>query len=128
MAVAAAVVAFGVCLWAARSVSWGWLPSGDAERWGVAAAFAAVVAGAVGAAVGWWAGREPPAGQPQSGRSLRARATGRGRVDQAGGHRGRPSGPSRAAPERAQLDAEASGQGRIRQTGGDDYRSGPDTP
>ncbi|MFB7739820.1 hypothetical protein ACFC08_36905 [Streptomyces sp. NPDC056112] len=128
MAVAAAVVTFAVVLWAARSVSWGWLPEGEAERWTVAAAFAAVVAGAVGAAVGWWAGREAPTRQPRGGRSLRARAADQGRVDQVGGHRGVPGGVGDAAPDDARLDAEASGRGQIRQTGGDDYTSGPSAP
>ncbi|WP_189220792.1 MULTISPECIES: hypothetical protein [Streptomyces] len=128
VAVVAAGVTFGMFLWLTRSVSWGWLPEGEAERWGVAAAFAAVVAGAVGAAVSWWAGREAPARQPQDGRSLRARVTDQARVDQAGGHRGRPGGPGRAAPRDVRLDADASGHGQIRQTGGDDYTSGPGTP
>ncbi|PJN05588.1 hypothetical protein CG723_44115 [Streptomyces sp. CB01635] len=119
---------FWVFLWVAQSVSWGWLPEGEAERWGVAAGFAAVVASAVVMATGWWAGREVSPGQPPSGRSVRGRVADQGRVDQVGGHRGRPSGPSRAVPGSVRLDAEASGHGQIRQTGGDDYTSGPGAP
>src|SRR5579871_5203712 len=36
------------------------MPHATADRWAVAAAFAAVSAGAVGAACTWWAGRETP--------------------------------------------------------------------
>jgi len=58
VAVAAVVAAFGLCLWLARSVSFGWMPQGEADRWVVATAFATVAAGAVGVATGWWAGQE----------------------------------------------------------------------
>ncbi|MEV7442912.1 hypothetical protein AB0O22_17445 [Streptomyces sp. NPDC091204] len=129
MAVATSMVTFGVCLWLAHSVSWGWLPEGEAEQWGVAAAFAAVAAGAAGAAASWWAGHDPSARQRPSRRILRARSTNRARIDQASGHRGGPGGgPSGAAPDQVQMDADASGHSRIRQTGGDDYTGGDGTP
>ncbi|WP_409239356.1 hypothetical protein [Streptomyces sp. PA5.6] len=121
VAVAAAVVTFGVFLWAARAASWDWLPAGDAERWGVAAAFAAVAAGAVGMAVGWWAGREPSAQEREGGGSVEGQATGHGRVDQVRGHRGGPGG---AVPDDLRLRAEASEYGQVRQTGGDDHLGG----
>ncbi|MFJ9662066.1 hypothetical protein ACIRPR_29355 [Streptomyces griseoflavus] len=124
VAVAAAVVTFGVCLWAGRSAAWGWLPAGDAERWGVAAAFAAVAAGAVGMAVGWWAGRESPVEGREDGGSIEAQATGHGRVDQVRGHRGGPGG---AVPDNLRLNAKASEYGQVRQTGGDDHSGGPDS-
>ncbi len=117
VAVVAAAVSFGMVLWVVRSVSWGWLPEGEEARWGVAAAFAAVVAGGVLAAVGWWAGRQEQPG----GRRMRARASGHGRVDQVGGHRGVAGGAGTAAPDDVQFDAKASGRGQIRQTGGDDF-------
>jgi hypothetical protein len=62
VAVASTVGTFVICLWLFRFVSFSWMPSADADRWVVATAFAAVAAGAVGAATGWWAGREhkPP--------------------------------------------------------------------
>ncbi|GHE71737.1 hypothetical protein GCM10018785_44980 [Streptomyces longispororuber] len=121
VAVAAAVVTFVVCLWGARLVVWGWLPAGDAERWGVAAAFAAVAAGAVGMAVGWWAGREPPAEEREGGGSVEGEATGHGWVDQVRGHRGGPGG---AVPDDLRLNAKASEYGQVRQTGGDDHTGG----
>jgi hypothetical protein len=58
IAVASTVGAFGICLWSFRFVSFSWMPHAEADRWVVATAFAAVAAGAVGAATGWWAGRE----------------------------------------------------------------------
>jgi hypothetical protein len=51
---------FGVCLWLFRFASWWWMPHATSDRWAVAAAFAAVTAGAVGAAGTWWASREIP--------------------------------------------------------------------
>ena len=67
IAVASTVGAFGICLWLFRFVSFSWMPHAEADRWVVATAFAAVAAGAVGAATGWWAGREhkrpDPAGE-----------------------------------------------------------------
>ena len=58
IAVASTVGAFGICLWLFRFVSFSWMPHAEADRWVVATAFAAVAADAVGAATGWWAGRE----------------------------------------------------------------------
>jgi hypothetical protein len=60
VAVSATVAVFGGCLWLFRFASWSWLPDGTSDRWVVAAAFATVTAGAVGAAGTWWARRETP--------------------------------------------------------------------
>ena len=58
--VTATVAVFGGCLWLFRFASWSWMPHGTSDRWAVAAAFATVTAGAVGAAGTWWASREIP--------------------------------------------------------------------
>ena len=58
--VAVTVAVFGVCLWLFRFASWSWLPQAAPDQWVVAAAFATVTAGAVGAAGTWWASRETP--------------------------------------------------------------------
>ena len=58
VAVAVPVAVFGVCLWLFRFASWSWMPHAASDRWVVAAAFATVTAGAVGAAGTWWARRE----------------------------------------------------------------------
>jgi hypothetical protein len=60
VAVAVTVAVFGVCLWLFRFASWSWLPHATSDRWAVATAFAAVTAGAAGAAGTWWASRETP--------------------------------------------------------------------
>ena len=89
--VAATVAVFGVCLWLFRFASWSWMPHATADRWAVAAAFATVTAGAVGAAGTSWASRESPqlAGPAaaEQGRRIhqRAWAFGRGKINQAGG-------------------------------------------
>jgi hypothetical protein len=57
-AICSTVIVFGFCLWLFRFVSFSWMPHAEADRWVVATAFATVAAGAVGAATGWWAGRE----------------------------------------------------------------------
>ena len=69
VAVAATVAVFGVCLWLFRFASWSWMPDKTADRWVVAAAFATVTAGAVGAAGTWWASRDIPrrAGPAEAG-------------------------------------------------------------
>ncbi len=64
----------------------------------MAVGFAAVAAGAVGTAVGWWAGREISAWQRPGGRVLRARATERGQVDRVGGRRDTPGAGSGVGP------------------------------
>jgi nitrogen fixation-related uncharacterized protein len=51
-------LAFGISLWASRAASFSWMPHADADRWVVDAAFATVIAAAVGGAGSWWAGRE----------------------------------------------------------------------
>lgn len=53
-------ITFGACLWAARALSFSWEPKDQADRWLIATAFASVMAGAVLAALGWWAGRDIP--------------------------------------------------------------------
>ena len=60
VAVTATVAVFGGCLWLFRFASWSWMPHATSDRWAVAAAFATVTAGAVGAAGTWWASRETP--------------------------------------------------------------------
>ena len=60
VAVTATVAVFGGCLWLFRFASWSWMPHATPDRWVVAAAFATVTAGAVGAAGTWWASRETP--------------------------------------------------------------------
>ena len=69
VAVTATVAVFGVCLWLFRFASWSWMPHATTDRWAVAAAFATVTAGAVGAAGTWWASRETPrrAGTAEAG-------------------------------------------------------------
>jgi hypothetical protein len=69
VAVTATVAVFGVCLWLFRFASWSWMPHATSDRWAVAAAFATVTAGAVGAAGTWWASRETPrrAGPAEAG-------------------------------------------------------------
>ena len=65
----ATVAVFGGCLWLFRFASWSWMPHTTPDRWVVAAAFATVTAGAVGAAGTWWASRENPrpTGAPDAG-------------------------------------------------------------
>jgi len=64
VAVTATVAVFGVCLWLFRFASWSWMPHATSDRWAVAAAFASITAGAVGAADAWWASREIQAQLP----------------------------------------------------------------
>jgi hypothetical protein len=91
VAVTAAVAVFGVCLWLFRFASWSWMPHATPDRWVVAAAFATVTAGAVGAAGAWWASREtPPAAGPAAAKqgwwiTQRARASRHSRITQVGG-------------------------------------------
>lgn len=118
VAVMASVVAFGVGLWLAGSVFSGWLPRGEAERWAVATAFATVAAGAAGAPLGWWAGRETRGG----GRVVqRATATEASRTTQIGGSRG---GTDSAPSVDVEQQAESSGTARITQIGGDQHTGG----
>ncbi|MFH8625095.1 hypothetical protein ACH4A8_25010 [Streptomyces vietnamensis] len=121
VAVVAAAVTFWVCLWAARAVSWGWLPKEEETRFAVAIAFATVAATVVAAGVGWWAGREQPP-QPEPTVSQRATATGKGRITQVGGSR-TPT-PATAAPARVDQHAEASDEGSVTQVGGDQHADG----
>ncbi|MFF0472538.1 hypothetical protein [Streptomyces sp. NPDC004284] len=127
VAVVAAAVTFWVCLWAARAMSWGWLPKGEETRFAVAIAFATVAATVVAAGIGWWAGREQPpapALTPAPGRTVtqRATATGDGQVIQVGGSR-TPT-PASAAPDRVEQQAEASDRGSVTQVGGDQHVNG----
>ncbi|MFB7513752.1 hypothetical protein [Streptomyces sp. NPDC056144] len=109
--VAAALVTFGGCLWAAQAVTWGWLPSTEETRFAVAIAFATVAATVVAAGLGWWAGRETPPPPAPSERVVtqRATATDEGEVTQIGG------GPGLG---RVEQHGEASGRGRVKQVGG----------
>ena len=63
VAVTVTIAVFGVCLWSFRFASWSWMPHATSDRWAVAAAFATVTAGAVGAAGTYWASRETPCGR-----------------------------------------------------------------
>lgn len=86
VAFGAAVGVFWVCLWLFQFASFSWLPRADADRWVVAAAFAGVAAGAIGACMNWWAGREdqPSAVEARTVRQ-KARASGKSRITQIGG-------------------------------------------
>src|ERR1035441_10438486 len=81
---------FGGCVWLFRFASWSWMPHATSDRWAVAAAFASVTAGAVGAAGAWWASRETPLptgpAAAEQGRRIdqRARASGHGKITQVG--------------------------------------------
>ena len=125
LAATGSVVTFGLSLWLARDAPFGWMPRAQADRWVVAAAFATVVAGAVGAAVSWWAGREAPSSaEPVVRRvSQRATASDRARSTQVGGSQNGPSaqgGPvgGEGGSETFQ-HAEASGEAVIIQVGAD---------
>ena len=123
---AATVAAFLLCLWLGRAASFGWLPRADADRWALAAAFAAVCAGVVGAAVGWWAGRPepPPAVRSERRVTQRARATGRARTLQVGGDRTAPGAPAPRTgdgPSEVRQEADASGHADVHQIGGDQH-------
>jgi hypothetical protein len=93
IALLASAAAFVSCLWA------GWVAgvrlwpdslTSVADRWAVAAAFATVVAGAVLASCGWWAGREEPGperepdSRPVSTQAIRVGAGGSAYVVQHG--------------------------------------------
>ncbi len=128
IAVGAVLAAFGLCLWLTRVVSWGWMPRGEADQWVVATAFATAAAGAVGAAMSWWAGREDaPAAPPLSGRGVRqrAKASGRSRVSQTGGSSNTPAGGTGTGPQWVDQDADVSDDAEVTQTGGDQNTSGP---
>lgn len=80
------LAAFVVLLWLFRYATFSWLPHAEADRWVVAAGFATVGAGAVGAGAGWWAGREDPqSGEPYAQVHQHARASGHARITQIGG-------------------------------------------
>lgn len=123
VAVASTLAAFGFCLWIGRSVSFGWMPRAEADRWVVDAAFATVMAGAVGAAIGWWAEREKPRSQRRESRrvSQRGKASRYGELNQVAGNEGRRTvgnaGTNRAS--RVKQRGRASRGGKLRQVGGD---------
>ncbi|MFC8093362.1 hypothetical protein [Streptomyces sp. NPDC057301] len=129
--VVGAAVVFGVCLWAARTVWFGWMPRAEADRWVVATAFATVMATVAAAALSWWAGHEPSGPITASAdRTVvqRATASGRGRVEQAGGHHNTPSTADGDAssdvagmPGRTEQEGEASDEGSVTQVGGNLY-------
>lgn len=126
---AATIGAFLLCLWLGHSVSFGWLPRADSDRWALAAAFAAVCAGVVGAAVGWWAGQSEPA--PAVRRDHRvtqtAKASGRARTLQVGGSQTAPDAPAPQAGDEASVvrqEADASGHAEVRQIGRDQHLPG----
>lgn len=115
--VVTAAVVFGVCLWGARSVSFELMADAtEADRWAVAAAFAAVVATAVAAAVGWWAGREDRSGE--SVVSQRATASGRGRAVQVGRDQNASDTPGAGSvPGRVDQYAKVSDDASVTQVG-----------
>ncbi|MFC7900252.1 hypothetical protein ACFUV1_08855 [Streptomyces griseoincarnatus] len=118
--VVVAAVVFGVCLWAGRSVSFGWMPEAEADRWVVATAFASVMTTVAAAAVGWWAGRErlPPAERMVS---QRATASDGGRAKQVGGNQNAPSPGGGSVPGRVEQEAEVSDSASVTQVGGDQH-------
>lgn len=83
VALIATVGVFVLCLWLFRFASWSWLPHATSDRWAVAAAFATVAAGVVGAAGASWASQ----GTISPGRWInqRARAGKNSRITQVGG-------------------------------------------
>ncbi|MEU4615192.1 hypothetical protein [Streptomyces umbrinus] len=110
------LVVFTGCLWLLRSAAFGWMPDADADRWAVAIAFATVVAGSVGTALGWWAGRGE--GDVPTTRQT-ASATKQGEILQVG--RDRTDAPPATDPgsvPRVEQEARATG-GRIDQIGRD---------
>jgi len=111
---------FTGCLWLLRSAAFGWMPDADADRWAVATAFATVVAGSVGTALGWWAGRGE--GDAPTTRQT-ANASERGQIRQVG--RDRTDAPLATAPgsiPRVEQEARATGNSRIDQIGRDRTR------
>ncbi|MFB8136332.1 hypothetical protein [Streptomyces mirabilis] len=129
--VGVAAVVFGVCLWAARSVSFDWMPDAEADRWVVATAFATVMATVAATAFGWWAGREQPAPSlPSRERTVsqRATASGRGLSVQIGGSQYTSHAPLRASagsdPGQVEQEAEVSDDASVTQIG-DDQHKGP---
>ncbi|WP_431683784.1 hypothetical protein [Kitasatospora sp. KL5] len=134
--VGSAVVAFVVCLWLARSASFGWLPKAEADRWVVATAFATVGAGAVATAVGRWAGQTttptpaPPAPSPPTGQEViqTAEASGRSRINQVGGNQtmavpATPADPG--VPRTVRQDATAMDDGQVDQVAGHQHTEPP---
>jgi hypothetical protein len=126
--VVSTAVVFISCVWAVRSVSFGWMPSDDTDHWALAIAFAAAVAAAAATATAWWALRDDsvPArsGSPERTSvnqkvDQKARARHLGEGAQIGGrlhvHGVTASG---GAPARVARQAEASGSGRVTQIGG----------
>lgn len=121
---AAAFVVFWLCLWLARSVSFGWMPTAEADRWAVAGAFAGAMAAAVVAMTAWWAGRGARSG---SGRSRdrqvvrqQARASQYAGVEQTAGASGTPGARHRSPwLQRVTQKARASDRAKIKQVGGD---------
>ncbi|MFD4612686.1 hypothetical protein ACFWOT_32330 [Streptomyces sp. NPDC058440] len=123
----AATVVFVVCLWVGRSVSFGWMPDAEADRWVVATAFATVVSTVTGAAGAWWAGREQPDPSPPLAErvvSQQVTASGRGRVTQVGGNQNTPlpsSADAGGVPGRVDQDAKVSDDASVTQVGGDQH-------
>jgi hypothetical protein len=123
VAVVAAAAVFGVCLWVGRSVSFGWMPQEEADRWVVATTFATLMGTVAATAVGWWASRDQPTPVPPSAPpavSQEATASGRARVNQAGGHQNVPffPGGTGQGPGRVKQKAEASDDASVNQASG----------
>lgn len=122
-----AAVVFGMCLWVARSMSFGWTPEAEADRWVVATAFATVMGTVAATAVGWWASREelvpPPPPEPElPAVSQEVIASGRARVNQAGRDQNTPASLANTTgdiPGRVVQKAEASDDASVNQAGRD---------
>jgi hypothetical protein len=90
---AAALAVFVGCLWVLMAVRLSWMPARVDDRWLPALGIATFVGTVVFAPLGWWAGREDPVpagavpGPVAVGGSVEqhAKASGDGRVNQAGG-------------------------------------------
>lgn len=112
------LVVFTGCLWLLRSAAFGWMPDADADRWAVAIAFATVVAGSVGTALGSWAGRGdddvPTTRQTASASEGQILQVGRDRTDA-------PPATDPGSVPRVEQEARAAG-GRIEQIGRDFIR------
>jgi hypothetical protein len=123
--VVSTAVVFISCVWAVRSVSFGWMPSDDTDHWALAIAFAAATAAAAATATAWWALREDSLPEPTGWLEQKGKASDRGEVTQVGNHQHDRGGTAPGGtPARVAQEAEASGGGRVTQIGGTRYSGG----
>lgn len=115
--ITATLATFVLCLWVARSVTFGWTPRSETDRWAVAAAFAAVMAAAVGAPLIWFAGRDRPGPRPAQRVTQNADASDQASIHQVGGSQG--GSRRNNAPAQANQRATAKDRSRVTQIGGD---------